>query len=227
MEEKNMQSQIDELNRKMDIILEEIHLQKRRRLEMEDLQEDLMRVGTDVYHSAVEELEEVHDHITTGDMMYLMKKLLRNVKNITRTFEQLENAKDFIDDFAPVSREMILDFMAKMDEFDRKGYFEFMKQMMKGVDNVVETFSVDDVKNLSDNLVTILNTIKNLTQPDMLHAVNNAVSVYKNLDVTVEKDVSIISLIKELNKPETKRGLAFGIEFLKNLSTIQNKQLNK
>ena len=45
------------------------------------------------------------------------------------------------------------------------------------------SFSPEDVKHLGDNIVTILNTIKNLTQPDMLHAINNAVTVYKNIDV--------------------------------------------
>jgi uncharacterized protein YjgD (DUF1641 family) len=225
MEEKNTQNQINDINRKLDIILEEIELQKRHRREMEDLKDDLMRVGKDVYQTTVEELEEVHDHIQTGDMLYLGKKLLRNINNITATFEMMESAKDFMEDFSPISRELAIDFMNKMDEFDRKGYFDFLRELNKGVDNVVESFSVDDVKSLGDNLVTILNTIKSLTQPDMLQAVNNAVSVYKNMDIEIKEDVSLISLIREMNNPETRKGLAFGIRFLKNLSTQNENKL--
>ena len=213
------QIQINDINRKLDLILEEIELQKKSRKEMEDLKDDLMRVGKDVYQTTVEELEEVHDYIKTGDILHLGKKLLRNVNNITKTFEMMESTKDFVEDFAPISRELVIDFMNKMDEFDRKGYFDFMREMNKALDNVVESFSVEDVKALGDNLVTILNTIKSLTQPDMLHAVNNAVAVYKNMDIEIKEEVSFISLIKEMNKPETRKGLAFGIRFLKNLST--------
>jgi uncharacterized protein YjgD (DUF1641 family) len=225
MEEKNLQMQIDEINRKLDIIVEEIELQKRHRREMEDLKEDLMRVGKDVYDSTILELEEVHDHIKTGDMLHLFKKILRNVNNITKTFEQLENFKDFIQNFAPVSRELFLDFMNKLNEYDKKGYFEFAKEFTKISDNVVTSFTVKDVKNFGDNIAAILDTIKNLTQPDMLHALNNAVNVYKNLDIEISEKVSIFSLMKELNTPEVKKGLSFGIKFLKNIAQSQEKSL--
>lgn len=218
MADKNMQNQIDEINKKLDIILEEIEHQKRHRREMDDLKDDLTRVGKDLYLTAVDELEEVHDHISTGDMLYLGKKVLRNVNNITKMLEQLESVTDFIHDASPLTREYILDFMKKMDELDRKGYFEFIKESTKILDNIVTGFSVADVKKLGDNIVTIMNTVKNLTQPDMLHSINNAVAVYKKLDIEVEKKVSVFKLLKELNNPELKRGIAFSIQFLKNLT---------
>ena len=225
MEQQNLQSQIDNINSKLDIILAEIEIQSRHRREMEDLKDDLMRVGKDVYDSALIELEEVHDQLKTGDIFYLFKKLLRNINNITKTFEQLENFKDFIQDFSPVSRELFLDFMNKLNEFDKKGYFEFLREMSKISDNIVTSFSAEDVKNFGDNIVSILNTFKSLTQPDMLHAVNNAISVYKNLDIEIEEKVTMFSLIKELNSPEVKKGLAFALKFLKNIAKQQERNL--
>ena len=194
--ENNIQEQIDNINNKLDRILDEIELQKRHRKEMDELKEDLMKVGKGLYDSAVEELEEVNDQIQTGDILHLVKKILRNINNITKTFEQLENTKDFIKDFSPVSRELFIDFMNKMDEFDRKGYFQFMKELTKVSDKIVTSFSVQDVKDLGENIVTILNTIKSLTEPDMLHSINNAVKVYKSLDIDVSEKVSIIQLVR-------------------------------
>jgi len=225
MEQQNLQSQIDSINSKLDIILAEIEIQSRHRREMEDLKDDLMRVGKDVYDSALIELEEVHDQLKTGDIFYLFKKLLRNINNITKTFEQLENFKDFIQDFSPVSRELFLDFMNKLNEFDKKGYFEFLREMSKISDNIVTSFTAEDVKNFGDNIVTILNTVKTLTQPDMLHAINNAVNVYKNLDIDVSEKVSLFSLIKELNNPEFKKGLLFAVKFLKNIAKSQEQKI--
>lgn len=225
MEETKIQNQIDELNRKLDIILEEIELQRRHRREMEDLKDDLMRVGADLYKTAVEELDEISDSFSSADLLHLGKKLLRNVNTINKAVEQLESIKDFFEDFAPISRDGIIDLMNKLDEYDRKGYFDFMRETRKILDNVVTSFSPEDVRALADNIVMILDTIKNLTQPEMLNTLNNVVNVYKNLNIKVKEDVSLISLLKEMNDPEVKRGLAFGIEFLKNIAN-QPEELN-
>lgn len=218
MEKVKLQTQINELNAKLDIILEEIELQKRYRREMEDLKDDLLRVGKDVYQTAVEELDQIHDYVNSRDILHFGKYMLRNVNTISKVIQQLESAKDFLTDASPLIRDSIIDFMAKMDEFDRKGYFEFIKELGKVSDRVVTSFSVDDVKSLGDNVVTILNTAKNLTQPEMLHTINNAINVYKKLDIEVKEKVTLMSLLKELNDPETKKGLAFAIRFLKNLA---------
>jgi uncharacterized protein YjgD (DUF1641 family) len=224
MNEEKIQTQIDNLSSKLDIILEEIELQRQHRREMDDLKDDLYRVCKDVYNTAIVELEEVPDHIQTGDILHLGKKLLRNVNNLNRAFDQLESTRDFLQDVSPLVRESIIDLMSKMDEFDRKGYFQFIKELQKAGDNVVTSFTPNDVKMLGDNIVTILNTIKNLTQPDMLQAINNAVAVYKNIDVKVDEKVSLFSLVKELNTPEVKRGLAVGLKFLKNLASLEENQ---
>ncbi len=218
MDDSTLQSQIDAINRKLDVILGEIELQQRHRREMDDLKDDLMRVGKDLYKTAVDELEEVHDHLTSGDLLYLGKKLLRNVRTLTSMLEQLESTRDFLKDFNPVARELFIDLMNRLDEMDRKGYFLFLKELTAVADTIVTSFTVEDVKHLGDNVVTILNTVKSLTQPDMLQAINNAVVVYKNLDTSAITDVSLLSLLRELNTPEARRGLAFTIRFLKSVA---------
>jgi len=220
MEDKNLQAQINELNSKLDIILEEIELQRKHRREMEDLKDDLMSVGKDLYETAVDELDQIHDHVNTRDILHFGKYMLRNVNTISKVIQQLESTKDFLKDASPLIREYVIDFIAKLDEFDRKGYFELFKESQNVFDNVITSFSKEDVKALGENIVTILNTIKNLTQPEMLNAINNAVNVYKNLDIEISKEVSLFRLLKEMNTPEFKRGAAFLIQFLKNISEL-------
>ncbi|MDH3269372.1 MAG: hypothetical protein OEM46_11015, partial [Ignavibacteria bacterium] len=151
MEEVITQNQIEEINQKLSIILEEIELQKKHRRMMEDLKDDMYRVGKDLYETAIVELEEVHDHINTGDILHLGKKLLRNVNNLNKAFDQMESTRDFLRDVSPLVRESILDLMKKLDEFDRKGYFQFTKELQKAADNVVTSFTTEDVKHLGDN----------------------------------------------------------------------------
>jgi uncharacterized protein YjgD (DUF1641 family) len=79
---------------------------------------------------------------------------------------------------------------------------------------------VEDVRALSDNVVVMLETVKNLTQPDMLKAVNNAVTIYKNLDMDNVEEISMFKALLEFRKPEMRKGIGFMITFLKRLSEL-------
>lgn len=218
----DMQQQINDINLKLDIILNEIDKQRRLRSEMDDLKDDLMRVSKEVYDSAVLELEEVSDNIKTGDILFLFKKLLRNINNITKTFEQLENVRDFVQDAAPVSRELFNDFMMMLDEMDRKGYFRFLKEISFMTDTIVQNYSTKDVKDFGEKIINIMDTFNNLTQPEILDKINDAIEIYKNTEFEPDKKVTTMSLIRELNSPETKKALAFLIKYLKRLSNETN-----
>ena len=219
MENMNMEARMDAIERKLDLILEEIDLQRARRREMEDLKDDLLRVGKDLFQSAVTELDGVHDQFRSADLVHLGKKLMRNVDTMTRVVEQLESLRDFLEDASPLARESFITLMNRLDEVDRKGYFGFVKEMGRVVDTVVTSFTPEDVRNLGDNIVTILNTVKSMTQPDMLHAVNNALTMYKKMDLDVEDDVSLLALLREMNTPGARRGMAYAVRFLKSIAS--------
>ena len=54
-----------------------------------------------------------------------------------------------------------------------------MREFGRIIDNIVTHYGVEDVRMLADNVVTILDTVKNLTQPEMLKSVDNAVKVFR------------------------------------------------
>ncbi len=218
MDENDLRARLEAVDAKLDAVLEEIDRQRRHRQEIEDLKDDLMRVGKDVYRTAVVELESMHDSLSTVDLLYFGKRMLRNVGILTKVTEQLESLKDFLTDAAPLARESAIDLMGRLDELDRKGYFALAREFGRVLDTVVTSFSAEDVRALGDNVVTILNTVKSLTQPEMLAAINNAVSVYKKLDIEVAGEVSLLGLLRELRTPEMRRGLAFLVAFTKSLA---------
>jgi uncharacterized protein YjgD (DUF1641 family) len=224
MEDRDLGSRMDAIERKLDVLLEEISHQRAHRHEMEDLKEDAMRVGKDLFQTAVRELDGMHDQFRTVELIHLGKKLMRNVDTITGVVGQLESLKDFLQDASPLARESFIALMQRLDEFDRKGYFAFLKELGNVADNVVTSFTAADVKKFGDNVVTILNTVKSMTQPDMLHAVNNALTMYKKMDMEVEENVSYLTLLKELNTPEARKGMAFAIRFLKSIASPNNAQ---
>ena len=227
MDNKNIQDQIDDINRKLDIVLEEVMAQRATRLSLEDLTADLTIVGTDVFKSTVTDLDNAGIELDGEALKMLAFKLIRNVGTITEMFEMLESANDFVKDVSPILHQVGLDGIKMANEFEQKGYFEFFGATMKIMDNIVSHFDKDDLQALADNIVTILETIKSLTQPDMLKAINSGIVVYKSIDVENVPEYSLFKAMMALNSKEMRRGLGFMITFLKNIAKETENQDKK
>jgi uncharacterized protein YjgD (DUF1641 family) len=218
MAENDFQIQINEINEKLDEILVCATQQRLRSEMMDDLLADLSIIGKDAFRSTVVELDKQGIELNVDDLKNLSFKVIRNLDKFSAMLSIFESAYDLMQDLSPVVREMIIDFIKKLHELEKKGYFEFFTEVFKIVDNIITHYSAEDVKLLADNIVTILDTIKNVTQPQMLHALNNALSVYQRLDLDNIPEYSIWKAMKEMRTPEMKRGIGFLVTFLKNLS---------
>ncbi len=223
MPEVSTQTQLNDINRKLDLVIEHVIQQRRKQQVLEDLVEDLTIIGKDVVQNSVIQLDKAGIEIDSEAVLSLLFKLIRNIDVINETFETLISFNDLIKDMGPIVRQIGLDSIQKLNELDEKGYISFIKEIYKITDNVVANFTAEDVRLLSRNIVAILNTIKNLTQPGILSAANNAVSVYKNLDTTTIPEYSLWKAFKELRSPEMRKALGFMITFLKNMAKESTK----
>ena len=218
MADKDLQEQIDAMNVKLDSILECALLQKHRTQRIDDLMEDANIIAKDAFRSTVEELDTQGVELNWEDIKYLFLKFLKNLDKFTWVMDTFESMYDLMQDMGPVVRETIIDGIRKMAEMEEKGYFVFFNEMGRVMDTVVTHYSGEDVRLLADNIVTIMDTVKNLTQPDMLKAMNNAINVFQKLEVENIPEYSVWKAMKEMKSPEMKKGIGFMITFLKNLS---------
>lgn len=220
MPDYNIQAQIDDINRKLDIILEEVAAQKASRETVEDLVDDVSIIGKDIFHNTVTALDKAGVEFDAEAIEGIGIKIVRNIGNINEFLETMESLQDFMKDISPILHQVGLDAVHKMNELEEKGYFDFLREFGLMMDNIVTHFSKEDVRALAENVVTILETVKNLTQPDMLKAINNATTIYKNLDMEHVEEFSIFKAMRELRKPEMKKGIGFMITFLKRLNEV-------
>ena len=213
-----MDKDLELLHKKIDFLTDQVMQTQRRQREMEELRQDLTPIATDLFKTAVEELDEVAPYFSYEDLIYLVKKLLRNTRNIVALFEQMESAVDFVNDSAPLSKAVFQSSMETLNEMEQKGYFTFFKGALEIVDRIVTSYTEEDVKKLGENIVLIMDTVKQLTQPEMLNTVQNALAIYKNFNVSPPEKVSLFGLVKEINDPQVRRALATGLAILKNVS---------
>ncbi len=223
MENKSLELEIREINQKLDFISSQMREYQAHQKEIKELKSDLSLIAKDMFDAAVEELEEVSPYFDSSDLVHLGKKLLRNTRNLNKMLTQVEGAADLFHDLQPIGKEIFDELLDTLNELDRKGYFEFFAEALKIIDTIVTTFSVEDLRLLRENIASIMFIIKNMTQPEMLGSINNAIDLFKKRDVVIKDDVSILSLIKQLRDPDVKKGIAFSLEFIKNMAQTGEK----
>jgi uncharacterized protein YjgD (DUF1641 family) len=203
-----------------------IESERRRRRETQELKDDLALMGKDLFQAAVVELDEVAAHFDSDDLLRLVKKLLRNTRHLNRMLDQMSSTADLFEDLKPIGKQMFQEVLETLDELDRKGYFTFFREMAGVLDTVVTSYSAEDVRALREDIVSILNTVKNMTQPDMLSSVNNAAGFFRKMDISVQRKVSMFALVRQLRDPDVRRGIYFLLQFAKNMAGPTNELLS-
>jgi uncharacterized protein YjgD (DUF1641 family) len=207
---------IDALTEQMAYLTEEARQQKRRRHEWDELKSDLTPIASDVFRLSVEQLDEVESYVQLEDVLRLLKRLMRNTRNLEQMLDQLESFTALWQDINPLTQDAFLTLMGQLDAMERKGYFVFLRGGLDILDQVVTSFSEDDVRQLGDNIVLILQTVKEMTQPDIMQMMQNTASVIREEDAN--GSVSMLSILRQLNDPAVKKGLAKTLTVLKAVS---------
>ncbi len=219
-----MEEQLLELNQKIDALTEQVaflaeeaRIQRVRRQEFDELKNDLTPVMQEMYQLSVRELDEIDGHVALEDMLRLMKRLMRNTRNLEQMLDQMESLMELGQDISPLTQQAFLTVMARLEEMERKGYFSFMQEGLAIIDRIVTEYSEEDVRQLGENIVLILNTVKEMTQPEIMRMLQDTAVAIRD-DEYAEKDVSMFSILRQLNDPEVKRGLAKTLNVLKTVA---------
>lgn len=216
-----MEPALVEINQKLDALTAQIaYLSEQARLSAqsreatEELVETAVPIARDALTLVSNEMQEVEDYVQVADLARVLKKLARRLPQIEMLLDQLESIADLLEILGPILKEGMNKATDVMGELESKGYVEFAEGGLKLVDNVVTSFTREDVDRLGENVVLILNTVKELTQPEIMTFVRNTLRVTER---EVEKPVEIGygALLAQFRDPAVRRGMALTMRVLK------------
>lgn len=207
---------LDALSAQVNQLNEQLQAAERERQAREELLHDLSPILKSVFQHVVDELDSVQPPVTGDDLVRLFKRLLRNVRTLEGALEQLESLSELASVSAPITREAFNKAVAVLAELEQKGYFAFVQGGLRIVDNIVTSFTEEDVRQLGDNIVLILRTVKAMTQPEIMQFLNRTViSVEQEVEQPV--DISFRSLFAQMRDPNVRRGLALVMRTLRTI----------
>ena len=216
-----MDQTLVELNQKLDLLTnqvqyltEQAQLAARRREERAELMRDVMPIVNDAFRMTTEQLEEVQEYVDLGDLLRLLKRLLRNGRNIEEMLDQLESLMDLAQTVGPLTDEAFGKATDLLQTAEHKGYFAFARGGMQIMDNVVTSFGEEDVKRLGENVVLILNVVKDMTQPEIMGLVRSIVAD-SEAEVAKPINTSLPAILGQMRDPNVRRGLALTMRVLR------------
>ncbi len=211
-----LNSKLDALTAQVAYLTEQAQTAERGRLERAELMSDLTPIANDAFRIAVRELEEVQSYVDLGDLLRLLKRLARNGPNIELLLDQMESLMDMVATVGPLADEAFGKAVDLLQQAEHKGYFAFARGGVQIADNVVTSFTEEDVRALGDNVVLILRTVQRMTQPEIMNLLGNTVATL-DAEPLEPGDYSYRALVSQMRDPEVRRGMAMALRMLRNI----------
>lgn len=190
MNEENIQKQIQEINIKLDTLLTYVNQQRIKSETIDDLISDGSIVVRDAFKSSVEELDRSGVEMNMDEVKVLLVKLVKNVPTFINLIDIMQSVLDFMKDATPIAREMMMDGIKKLHEFEENGTMESLKRIGN-----------------------------NLSQPVMFKKIEKVTEALLNVrpDDKID-DKSLWKLFRDLRSPEVRKSLSYTMRLIKELN---------
>lgn len=103
----------------------------------------------------------------------------------------------------------------RLAELEAKGYVGFARSSLGVVDRVVTSFSEEDVQALGDNVVTILQTVREMTQPEVMGMLRRTMHTVQEEEPG--EPPSLLQIMREMRDPQVRMGLARVMHMLRSV----------
>lgn len=211
-----VEDRLDRLTEQVEYLVTELETQRRQREQWQELTHDLAPVASQAMASATRELESLSREVDLEHLARFAKTLARSLPALEATVAQLTSLGELGADVSQLTAPALANLTARLADLEERGYFAFAREGVGVVDRVVTSFTDDDVKALGDNIVLILETIKEMTQPEVMTMLRRTLHTVQEAEEP-EEAPSMLSLLKEMRDPQVRMGLARVLNMLRSV----------
>jgi uncharacterized protein YjgD (DUF1641 family) len=211
---ESVDERLDRLDKNVEEIALELRRQRLERDRWQELADELAPVAEEAMDLAITHLES--DGYNMADVARLARAVLRDASVIEAWIGPLRSLAALADEAGPLATPAMASLNARLQQLDERGYFAFARQAAGVLDTVVTSFSEDDVRLLGDNIVLILQTIKQMTQPEVMGLLGRTALSIQEVELEgATEPPSSLALLRQMRDPEVRRGLARLLETLR------------
>lgn len=129
--------------------------------------------------------------------------------------ERQRKSEELFAEMTPVLREAMGVATERLDELEKRGYFAFGSELFGLLDRVVRGFTPEDVRELGDAIVSILETVRALTQPDVLAIAGEASHALENAGKA--EPLGIVGMVRATRDDDVQKGMAVMMDLMRHV----------
>jgi len=209
-----VEEHLDRMAEQLQEVTTEMRRQRENRERWKELLDDLSPLAERAMSTTISKLDV--DSLDVDDLFSLAHSLGRNASVLEAWISPLRAMSALVDELAPLATPAVASLNARLQQLDDRGYFAFARRSVDVLDKVVTSFSEEDVKLLGDNIVLILQTVKQMTQPEVMGMLRRTVLTIQQEDSRATTP-SIRDLVRQLRDPLVRRGLARALVALRSM----------
>jgi uncharacterized protein YjgD (DUF1641 family) len=211
---------LDRIAAQLDLLAQEVDRQRREREKWAELQADVIPIARAALAALGDELQGLQGTASADDLRRLTRRAATVIPAIEAALGGLDSLDELAADLAPAARPAFAALTERLTDLDDRGYFTFARGGFGIVDRVVTSFSEEDVEALGDNIVLILQTVRDMTQPEVMSFLRRTVHSVQEEEAPA-KPPSLFGLLREMRDPQVRRGFARALTMLRSMSEAE------
>jgi uncharacterized protein YjgD (DUF1641 family) len=189
---------------------------------MRELRDELEPRLNEAVQALIVELADVEADFQIEDLLYLMKKSMRNVRNFTFALEQLKNVIDFALTVEPLLKTTVPEIIVYLNNLEQKGIFNLLPVMLKVTEKLGQSYTAEELEQLGSCLVDLLGLVQKLTTPEAMTLLEKAAEIPSKVNLSQAKPVGFWGLMGRMGDEEIKKGMGVLMELTKGLATLKS-----
>ncbi|MBL8613817.1 MAG: TusE/DsrC/DsvC family sulfur relay protein [Myxococcales bacterium] len=129
--------------------------------------------------------------------------------------ERQRKQEELFAEMTPILREVMATATTRLDDLEKKGYFAFGRELVQVGDRIVTGFTPDDVRQLGDAIVGILETVRAVTQPEVLAVASEASEVLQNSDKV--EPMGLLGMVRATKNDDVQKGMAVMMDVMRHV----------
>lgn len=127
--------------------------------------------------------------------------------------ERQRQQDELFDELRPMMSVMMREATRRLDAFEKRGHVEFVKELVKVGDRVLESYTADDVRQFGDAVIGILDTVRAMTQPEVLAVMGDAAELVAEPEKA--EALGLVGMVRATSNSDVQRGMGVMMELLK------------
>jgi hypothetical protein len=186
-----------------------------------ELKEDLTPLVNRSFKFLIQELQDVDSAFQLQDLFLLIKRMLRNIKNLSYTLDQLETVIDLVKTVEPLLKSTVPQMINRLDELEQNGVFRTYSAMLNVRAKIAKQYTPEDFEMMGDVFTSLLGVMKKLAKPEVLATLDRMADIPSCLDLDACESIGPVGLIKASYSSDVKQGLGVVIGLTKALGKLK------